>query len=412
MELWQISLYKVRWKMNRLLIIYTKMVVGGSTTSLLSLLQNLDYKKVSVDLQLLDIGGELFHLIPSEVNILSPKSEYIRYKKVLFLHRVFSFSYIKDLVYSRIIAKKQNNALLKQQIMSYQSVRLSEGIEQVYDVAIGFLEFWPTAYVAHKVKAKKKVSWIHIDYINTGLIKSVDQTCYDKIDEFVLVSESCYNGFIKVFPEYLKKTRWIENIQNSDYIRKQGNVYLGDIRFKELIKKNRNNNIIFTTTCRIVEAKGLQRAINAFSKIYKDNNNFFWYILGDGPYINNLKELIIENRLEKQIILLGSKVNPFPYLKEADYFLLPSFYEGKPMSVTEAMILGVVPLVAEYPSAHQQVDNGVNGIIVLNNEESIGEGIRRVIEDKKLHSILRNSVIMKDYSNNDAIKFVYKLFDT
>ena len=63
--------------------------------------------------------------------------------------------------------------------------------------------------------------------------------------------------------------------------------------------------------------------------------------------------------------------NPFPYVKAADVFVLLSRFEGKPICITESLIIGTPAIVTNYPSANEQIICGHNGIIIDNSEEAI-----------------------------------------
>ena len=70
----------------------------------------------------------------------------------------------------------------------------------------------------------------------------------------------------------------------------------------------------------------------------KDFSVELW-IVGDGPDKKIYQDYIIKNKLEENVKLLGMQKNPFPYMKEADYILLTSEYEGFPVTYMEAAVL-------------------------------------------------------------------------
>ena len=62
--------------MKRILIVHSNMEIGGAETSLLGLLNEIDYTKYQVDLFLIKHSGELMEFIPEEVNILQEDEDY------------------------------------------------------------------------------------------------------------------------------------------------------------------------------------------------------------------------------------------------------------------------------------------------------------------------------------------------
>ena len=127
------------------------------------------------------------------------------------------------------------------------------------------------------------------------------------------------------------------------------------------------------TVCRVAfVSKGLDRGVQAFIRLKRENRlkGLRWYIIGDGPDLPALKEMIRENGLEREIIPLGQQLNPYRMEKQMDVFFLPSRYEGKPMAVTEAQMLGLVPVLSNYSSAKSQVRHRIDGIIMENNDQA------------------------------------------
>ena len=96
-------------------------------------------------------------------------------------------------------------------------------------------------------------------------------------------------------------------------------------------------------------------------------------------------------------------------MKKFDAMLLPSRYEGKPMVVTEGFIMGLVPIVARYTSAGEQIQNGVDGLIFENNDEALYQGLKTVLEDPKALDRMREYIKKHDYGNEKEIEKFDKL---
>ena len=116
--------------------------------------------------------------------------------------------------------------------------------------------------------------------------------------------------------------------------------------------------------------------------------------------------MIQENRLEQTVFPIGMKENPLPYLKQADAFLLPSRNEGKPIVVTEAQILGLVPVVTHYTSAPEQIENEVDGVIFDNTDEALYQGLKELLLNPERLEPLRNTLRQRSYTNEpDILRF-------
>ena len=141
-------------KMKNVLIVYSKMVVGGSTTSLLSLLNGIDYSKYSVELQLYDNEGELQSQINKKVKILPEMKKQINFKS-----KVINYNFWRDFIKARVLSKRKKNRLINSQYMSKYEAEACPWMKKQYDVAISYLEFWPMEYLARRVNAEKK-NWL------------------------------------------------------------------------------------------------------------------------------------------------------------------------------------------------------------------------------------------------------------
>lgn len=381
------------------------MMMGGSTTSLLSILNNLDYKKYSVDLALIYHKGEYFHNIPPQVNLLPPIYKY-QNKVIRNLRRYTSVKYLQAKIKSKMLMKK-HGFWFGLRYFENKDVNFERDIDGEYDVAIGFIEGWSNIYILKHVKAKKKIGWVHVDYIKAGFHAELDYTTFGKLDKIITVSQECLKAFNQCFPNYQNKTMIIENILSNERIRKLSDENIDGFKLN-------TEMINFVTVCRIdLKSKGLDRVIHILNT-YKSEavfNRFCWYIIGDGPDLNALREMIISNNLQDKVILLGLKVNPFPYIKKMDMFLLPSHYEGKPMAVTEAMMLGVPPFVTNYSSAKEQIKNEYDGNIVDNNDQAIYQGLRRILEHPEIIYKLKTNLRIQDYSNFCEMEKVNELLE-
>ena len=389
--------------MKRVLIVYHKMIVGGSTTSLLSLLSEIDYSKYKVDLLLLYKGGALEGQIPSKVNVLK-YGYYIQNPLLLKLYKLTNPKYLINKIKSKLIARKYHNSRASYQYMSYLNLEPYRQIKDEYDVAVGYLEGYCNNYVAKCVNSKKKIAWIHINYEDCNLIPEFDMESFSIVDNIVAVSEECKKALQRKFPEYYNKIVSIDNI-----LSKKRLVELSREKIDISVDKSKINLV---SSCRIdFSSKGLDRAVKQIKKLIDDNvkniDKLRWYIIGDGNNYNQLAQMIKTYGLSEHVILIGNKINPYPYIVKMSLFFQPSIFEGKPMAVTEGQILGLPTLATNYSSAHEQITDGFDGKVVENSEEGVYSGLKYILENEHLIEIWKNNMNLKDYSNIEEIdKFV------
>lgn len=393
--------------MKSLLFVYHAMNVGGSTTSLLSLLFGLDKSKYDIDLRLFNNKGEYLDSIPENIKLLPPCYKYqdeAERKKRMLLSPKFMAYKIASIIKGRLWHSIKQG----QQWLEYKDVDFFLETEKEYDLAIAFLEGGPCKYVAKHTKAKRKIAWIHIDYKESSFRPEFDIDSLSCFDTIVTVSQECKKSFCESFPTLADRCIVIENILSASRL---WSLSAADC---ELNVDNTKLNLV--SACRIAfNSKGLDRAVTALARIkteYPDlADSWHWYIIGDGNDQPLLLQMIKDNHLENNISLLGKQINPFPYLKQMSLFFLPSRWEGKPMAVTEGFIMGLPALVTEYASAHEQVKNDFDGLVVPNSTEGIYEGLLYVLNNPARLKQWQENVKISEYSNEDEIKRIEAIFD-
>ena len=201
---------------KKVLIAYGGMVVGGSTTALLSMLKEWNFEEYDVDLILYDRGFPFEKDIPNQVHILNGRritSGYIeRLKKGL--QYVLSPYWIKKEWYA--LKYKDRRAGLYA-IGQFKVKKLSRRLKEQYDIAIGYLEDWSDEFIAYNVEAAQKIMWIHLDFANVQYInKPLTERYLSKADKIVCVSVECLKNFNKLFPDLSSRSVYLPNINSSE----------------------------------------------------------------------------------------------------------------------------------------------------------------------------------------------------
>ena len=160
-------------------------------------------------------------------------------------------------------------------------------------------------------------------------------------------------------------------------------------------------------------SKGLDRGLAALKRLRDEGllRNIVWYWIGDGPDLPQARRFVETNGLERQVRFLGQQLNPLPYERMMDVFFLPSRYEGKPMAVTEAQMLGLPCVVTAYAAAAEQVRSGVDGLILENTDEAIYEFMKRLCAGEYPVAQWRQAVAEKDFSTAAPLQKVEELWN-
>lgn len=398
--------------MKKIFIIHSNMEIGGAETSLLGLLKSIDYENYEVDLLLLNTVGELMDLIPKQVRILREYREYrnlllpikdvIKNKKIRIV-----VGRLRGKLKANIENKKLNNSgdlcyLTKEYSHKY-AIKALPNIEGEYDLGISFID--PHYILQTKVNAKVKLGWLHTDFNRINVNKEEDFKMWNGCDYIVSVSDSCKNAFDSKYPELINKSIVIENILPLEYVKRQSNAI--DVSSEIL---NEENVINICSIGRFSEAKNFDNVPKIAKIIIDYGYDIRWYLIGYGSDEQLIKDKIKEAGVEKKVIILGKKNNPYPYIKACDIYVQPSRYEGKAVTVREAQILNKPVVITRFATSDSQLEDGIDGIIVPMNNEGCAKGIILLIENKELQQKLINNTKCRDYSNKDEIEKLYSLY--
>ena len=393
--------------MKKILFVINNLKCGGAEKALISLLETIDYSKLDVDLLLFKQEGIFMSKIPSQVNLLMEPENYKYFdmsvkKAVKGLIKKGKFNIALARILSLYVFKtEKSRVVVEQKVWKYLSMAFTK-LDTEYDVAIGYLEKNPIYFCVDKVKAKKKIGWIHNDYEKLGMDKKIDNKYFSKLDYVFTVSEECLKVLKMVFPQYDRKFRLMHNIVSEKTIKKLSLEEISDIDFN-----NKNINII--SVGRLNYQKGFELAIEACSILKEKGYNIKWNIVGEGEERSNLENLINKFELEENFNLLGIRENPYPYIKKSDIYVQPSSFEGKSIAIDEAKILNKPIVVTNFSTAKDQIINNKNGIITEMNSKSLANEIERIICDEKLKKKIILNLSNEKIGNESEINRLYEV---
>lgn len=383
--------------------------IGGAETSLIGLLNAFDYDKVDVDLFLYSHRGELMRFIPSQTNLLPEIKEYAMIEapikealKNLSLSVVYGRYRAKRAhkIYQERNNPKDGNAIYGY-IGKYVTPHLPHISDKTYDLAISFLT--PHDIILDKVKAKKKICWIHTDYTKVDVDTKLEFPVWNAYDNIISISPSVTDSFCSIFPKLRGKIIEIENILPKKMILTQAEEYIP----KEFDCENFN----IVSIGRFTYPKNFDNIPDICSTIIRNSgmNNIRWYIIGYGGDEELIRRKIHEAEMEEYVILLGKRSNPYPYIKNCDLYIQPSRYEGKCVTVCEAQMLGKPIIITDYPTSKSQIDNGTDGIIVPLDNHGCANAISAAITNHGILKIIADNTSSRDYSGTTEINKIYSL---
>lgn len=415
-------------KKERLLIYSGGLLNNGITSSLLNLLENIDYNRFEVTIflqrQNSKIALDNLNSINKNVNIILRNGGFFA---------TFTENYRNNYVRDRGIISNKEEKIFPNKAYQREFRRLfgNSRFDYVMDFS-GYSMFWSNLLLA--TDSKKKFVYLHSDMVE-DLVKVVGNvrphiinlkglmSIYPKFDKLINVSDNIHQinkkklkklkineKFITVnnlldLNKIYKDVEKEENIINTNAKNKQliiGNSPSGI----EIINFNKDNFNIFASG-RLSPEKGFDNLIEAFYNISNRYPEAMLYILGEGKERTSLETLIHNYGLTERVYLLGHQTNPFSLINKADLFVLSSHYEGQGLVLLECMALKKNILSTDLEVTREILDNGKYGMLKSNDPKSLSEGMEIFL--KKENPIYQEFDI-KGY-NDLALSQFYKIFD-
>lgn len=384
--------------MINILILTSSFAMGGTEAALNSLLNKLDKEKYNVTVLSITQEGPMLKEVPESVFLKQLKFSNPKYR-IFVSGRKERTGNIKD-----FLAKVQkrvwywNYKETEEYNQFYERLLpLTENEPEEYDLMLDFhgYGYFLTAYGAKKICAKKKAMWIHDE--NVWWVYKIASYLreYDKI---FCVSKAVRQSFINKYPKYQSNTEVFYNLTDTLRIRKKAEQLYKDDRYIGERK--------LLTIGRLEIQKGYDIALKAAEILKKDQISFKWFFMGDGNLKKWIEKEIKNKGLSSHVILLGQCENPYPYIKDCDYYVQPSRHEGYATTILEARVLKKIIVASDIPSNREQIQSGINGYLEKVDGKAFADRLESLIGNSKMNGNILNNLMKEkiDFSGE-----LYKL---
>jgi len=363
-------------------LLYVGNLAGnGVTTSLCNLLSKIDLDKrnyfLAFKASYVAKYKEKLNKFPKQVRYISIMDDMNLTITDRFIRKLFKKGFIKAPFYMKLMHK-----------------RISQDWQRCFadanfDTAIQFNGYESEVILMWSQFAGNKIIYVHNDMVEE--IK----TRKNQRSDVLHYAYQNYSKVAIVTPDILPPTKLIskkdDNIRVVHNIIDDKGILDKSLLDLEINKKITNiypnyecldivlnsNNKKFINNGRFSPEKGQIRLIDVFAKIIEQYPDLFLIIVGGvsyGNYYEKLKKHIKDLSLEDKVILIKNLPNPFPLIKQCDFFVLSSLYEGFGLVLAEADILGL-PIISTDVQGPRTFMQKYGGKLVDNSEEGIYQGM-------------------------------------
>lgn len=333
--------------------------IGGIEKAQINLLKYIDYSKYKVTLILEEKKGELLEQVNENVNI-----------------REIKVSNNKDL-----IIRKTINLLRKLifKIFEYDN----------YDFSCCYTTYSYSSAKLALIGSTNSALYVHSDYKKAystieEFRKFFDTRSIDKFKHIIFVSKEAEESFKNEYKNLSEKCLVLNNYIDIDEIKYKS-------KEKIDIKKSKDKTLFVYVGRLDDSSKKLTRAIN----LIKEIKELELWIVGDGPDRKMYEDIVMDNKLSSRIKFIGAKINPYPYLNEADYSILTSDYEGFPVTYLEALVLNK-KIITTIPTSDEQIDISKCAYIISKDENKMIKEVKSILKKKEKLEKIDLEKIQKD----------------
>ena len=354
--------------MKKLLIVAPSLAIGGMEKVLINLVNSLSEEKYDITIKTIYDNFEMAGNLNSN----------IKYSSFYKSSKIKKFDYIKVRAYTFMLKKFSPKILYKLLV------------KEKYDTEIAFFRGASIKIVSGSNNtSSNKIAWIHNDFTKcTGIFdwfnnEEKTKDAYKKFNKIVCVSQYAKEKFIERMG--IKENVIVRyNINLTDDIKNKAE--------EKIEEKFNENTFKVCSVGRLVEAKGYDRLLKIHKRLMDEGLKHDLIIVGDGPDKENLMNYINDNNLNKSVYLLGSKSNPYKYIKNSDLFVCSSRWEGFSTVISEAVILEKPIITTRVSGVEELFLNNKYGLITDNDEEDLYINLKRMLTDKNLYNKYLNCI--------------------
>lgn len=368
-------------KKIKILFRHRSMEMGGVEKVLLSLLNNLNRKQFDITVLLSIDQGELRNEIPSHVRKVFLANGKERFSENKYIQKI-------QLLFRRIKLEKlrRNPKLIDENYL-----------KDSYDIEIGmtYNDFEPVLNSSNKYS--KKIGWFHseIDHPKLQVLVPKILEHFPQFDHMVYCSEKIKDMMHRDYPNLnYPKESVIINAIPIDEIKNKTEEKISDLP----------KSPVFVSVGRLHTRKGFHKLMEVHAQLLKAGLKHSVFIIGDGEELPNL--LAQQKRLgvEESFIFAGNKMNPYPYIKKADFFIMPSESEAWPLVIAEALILQKPIIATEVGDVGLIIQHKKTGYLIDYKTEEIYAAMKEFITNKTLvEDIKKNLEPIENQFNNQKI---------
>lgn len=392
---------------RKILFMLINMNIGGTEKALLNMISEIPREEYDITLLMLEEYGGFLNSIPSHVQI-KYLNDYKDIRNILNmpplvtaydLSRTGKLIKAFNIMLLHLLSKmtKERSIFYKYVLKDYKKFKTEFDVAVAYAGPMDFISY----FIINKIKAKKKIQWIHFDITKIGFNKNFAAKIYSKFDKVFVVSDEGKNKLINFLPKLKEKTETFFNLISPSSIVKMAHDGKG---FEDDF-----NGVRILTVGRLTKEKGQDLTIPVLDKLKKAGYDVRWYCIGEGGARTEYENSVKEYGVKDNFIFLGAKSNPYPFMKQCDLYVQPSRHEGYCITLAEAKCFNKAIISTDFTGASEQIIHNHTGLIVNFDEQEMYKGIKQLLDDEKFKRKIEENLQQRVINTTTEIEKLLKI---
>lgn len=375
---------------RKVVFIIHQLTHGGVQHSLFKVLDHVDYDTNDVTLLILYDRLDLIDEIHPKVKkiVCKDKHNYEKHIPALFMCFLGKICKVLGLNKAQEKLREKEASYVYNKKYKYINKNYIKTLPK-YDVAVSYIHGYPSIVAAEYIKADKKIMFYHT---SIDEVHNVHEKIINKYDKIIVGNTAIADVVKEAYPQISERVGILKYFIGAKNVRtraKEENV-------------NFDDDCVNIVSCgRLSHEKGYDLAVGASAILAKNNIKFHWYFVGDGPMRESLEKQIQDENIENYITITGFKSNPFPYVKECDIFVQPSYFDANPLSMEEAKILCKPIVSTKTLGGKFMIEEGETGLTSEINAEDLAKQIRFLIEHPETMAKIIENLEQISYEDED-----------
>lgn len=357
--------------------------MGGVNKVLIDILNHISKEKLDITVMVNLYQGELRADIPKDIHLIKIARGKEDFSKNKWIHKL------------QLAARRLKLTLLDQlpRLMRFY-------YKKDYDIEIAFGKSELNMVKNSPQKKSKKIAWVHWEFSHEAILNKSEQNIktLQDFDQVIFCSANVRAQVKTLYGVTFPNSEIIPNVVHPEEVYEKS---LEKIDFEKSA-----DVVSFSSVGRIKNGKGYPLLFRVHQRLMQEGLQHRIIIIGNGDRYNDLRESAKHLGYDKSFLLLGNQNNPFPYIKNSDCFILPTQSEAYPLSVKEALVLGIPVLATDTGGVNEIVTDGYDGLLLQYNEDTIYQKMKMLITTPSLLQTLSNNA--QKANSKFEIDAVYK----